>query len=117
MNEQVKVMNQLGYDKVCKKAQEKADLIYSWAEKKPYLSPYVKEKKFRSVAVATVDVDDKVDVNPLIEKLEKEKLVYGIDSYRKLGRNQFRISLFHNITLSDLDKLTKLLSHNIEKEL
>lgn len=117
LNEQLKLMNKIGYAGVQKMAQEKADLLYNWAEQKAYLSCYIKEAKYRSIAVATIDVDDKVDVNPLIDKLDKEKVVYGIDAYRKLGRNQFRISLFHNITRSDLEKLTKLLSLAIESKL
>jgi phosphoserine aminotransferase len=69
------------------------------------------------VAVATIDVDAKVNVDDVIKHLEKKKVVYGIDGYRKLGRNQFRISLFHNITFDDLNKLTQLLSKMIESKL
>ncbi len=117
MNEQVKLMNKLGYAEVQKYAQQKADMIYNWAETKPYLSCFIEEKEFRSVAVATIDVDPKVNVDDVIKFLEKKKMVYGIDGYRKLGRNQFRISMFHNITLDDLERLTKLLSLMIESKL
>jgi phosphoserine aminotransferase len=37
-----------------------------------------------------------------------------IDAYRKLGRNQLRIAMFHNIRLEDLEKLTKIISLAIE---
>ncbi len=115
LNEQVKLMKAFGgYDKVIAEADRKAALVYGWAESKPYLSPFIKDSKFRSNAVATIDVDERIDVNPLIEKLEQQKIVYGIDAYRKLGRNQFRIAMFHNISYADLEKLTKLLSHAIE---
>ena len=114
LNEQVKLMNGLGYKKVQEMARQKADLVYGWAEKKPYLSCYVKEAAHRSWAVATIDVDAKYDVNPLIALLEKEKIAFGIDPYRKLGRNQFRIALFHNITINDLERLTRLISAAIE---
>lgn len=117
MNEQIKLMNILGYAGVMDLAQKKANMIYSWAESKPYLSPYIEEKEFRSVAVATIDVDSKVNVDDVIKFLEKKKVVYGIDGYRKLGRNQFRISLFHNISYNDLEKLTGLLSKMIEAKL
>ncbi len=117
MNEQVKKMNEVGYAEVQKLAQKKADLLYGWAESKPYLSCYIEEKPFRSVAVATIDVDSKVNVDDVIKFLEKKKVVYGIDGYRKLGRNQFRIAMFHNILHSDLEKLTKLLSTMIESKL
>lgn len=114
LNEQVKRMNALGYKEVQALAQKKADLLYGWAETKPYLSCYIEEKQFRSVAVATIDVDKKVNVDDIVSFLEKKKLVYGIDGYRKLGRNQFRISMFHNISYEDLVKLTNLLSMLIE---
>lgn len=117
LNEQIKIMNSLGYAEVQNLAQKKADLLYGWAESKSYLSCFIEEKEFRSHAVATIDVDSKVNVDDVIKFLEKKKAVYGIDGYRKLGRNQFRISMFHNITYSDLEKLTKLLSMMIESKL
>ncbi|MFZ8933997.1 MAG: aminotransferase class V-fold PLP-dependent enzyme [Bacteriovoracaceae bacterium] len=117
LNEQVKLMNAVGYQGALDLADKKAELIYGWAKSKDYLSAYVSEQKYQSKAVATIDVDDKVKVDEIIKDLEKEQIVYGIDGYRKLGRNQFRISLFHNITLDDLERLTKLLSHIIEQKL
>jgi len=117
LNEQVKAMNVLGYHEVQKLAQEKANLLYGWAESKPYLSAFIKEAEFRSHAVATIDVDSKVSVDDILKVLEKKKYVYGIDAYRKLGRNQFRIAMFHNISLEDLKKLTQLLSFMIESAL
>ena len=117
MNEQVKRMNEQGYAEIQKLSQKKADLLYSWADSKPYLSCFIEEKQFRSIAVATIDVDTKVNVDDVIKFLEKKKAVYGIDGYRKLGRNQFRISMFHNISYADLEKLTKLLSMMIESKL
>ena len=116
-NEQVKKMNLLGYSKVVEMAQKKSDLLYGWAEKNSYLSVYVKEKKYRSICVGCVDVIDKVLVDDLLKKLRTEKAVLDIDGYRKLGRNQFRISMFHNITIEDMDKLTRLLSKAIESQL
>ena len=114
LNEQLKIMNPLGYDKVCSLADDKARLLYSWAESKPYLSNYIKEDKYRSRAVACINVDEKYPTDDLIKLFEKERIVYGIDAYRKLGKNQFRISMFHNIKIEDLDKLTKLISQAIE---
>ncbi|MCO4792318.1 MAG: phosphoserine transaminase [Bacteriovoracaceae bacterium] len=117
LNEQIKLMNKEGYEAVQEEAQKKADLVYGWAEEKPYLSCFIEEPKYRSVSVATINVDEKIDVNGLLKKLGSDKIVYGIDSYRKLGKNQFRIGLFHNIKLDDLNKLTRLLSNAIESVL
>ncbi len=117
LNEQVKYMNSLGYSEVTKEAKRKANLLYTWAEKSSYLSCYIKEEEFRSIAVATIDLDERVNADEIIKFLEKKKMVYGIDGYRKLGRNQFRISLFHNISYENLERLTKLLSFMIESKL
>lgn len=117
LNETLKRMNAMGYEGVQKESTRKAELVYGWAEEKAYLSPYIKEAKYRSNAVATIDVDDKVDVSALLKKLDSESAVFNIDAYRKLGRNQFRIAMFFNISYEDLEKLTKLLSHAIESEL
>jgi len=114
LNEQIKLMNELGSQKVYEMAAAKAKLIYDWAESKEYLSPFVSEEKFRSQAVATIDIDDKYPVADLVGCLRSQKAVYDIDGYRKLGRNQIRISLFHNITYEDLEKLTKIISLMIE---
>lgn len=117
LNEQIKRMNKAGYQGVIDEGKRRAELLYGWAEEKDYLSPYIKEEKFRSTCVATIDVDDKVDASALVNRLLAEGSVYNIDAYRKLGRNQFRIAMFYNISYEDLEKLTKILSDAIESEL
>lgn len=113
-NEQVKLMNQFGEDKVVRLAQEKADLLYSWAESKDYLSCYVKEEAARSISVATIDVDDKYPMDELAKRLRELDVAYDIEAYRKLGRNQLRIALFHNVSIDDLRLLTQVISYAIE---
>lgn len=117
LNEQIKLMNKLGEDKVVELAKKKASLMYGWAESKSYLSPFISEKEFRSDAVATIDIDSKFNVDDLTKMLREQKLAYDIDGYRKLNRNQLRISMFHNITYEDLEKLTKVISLAIESQI
>ncbi len=114
LNEQVKLMNKIGYEEVQALAKKKAEFIYNWAREKEYLNPYVQNEADRSWAVATIDVDEKYPAGDLIKVLEEQKAVYGIDAYRKLGRNQFRIALFHNIKFEDIKKLTEIISLAIE---
>jgi phosphoserine aminotransferase len=114
INEQVKAMNEIGEDEVIKLAKKKADLIYEWADSKPYLSIFVSEEEFRSHSVATIDLDENYPIGDLLSVLREQNVVYDIEGYRKLGRNQFRISLFHNIDINDLVKLTKIISLAIE---
>ncbi len=112
-----KMLKEGGYQAAQELAQKKADLLYSWGEEKPYLSCFIEEKDFRSIAVACINVDEKYPVDDLLKKLTNANIVHGIDGYRKLGKNQFRISLFHNVSYDDLEKLTKLLSAAIESEM
>lgn len=116
MNEQVKLMNALGEDKVIAEAKRKAELMYGWAESKSYLNPFIREKSFRSQAVVTIDVDDRYKMDDLAAVLRKQNAVYDIEAYRKLGRNQLRIALFHNVAYEDLVKLTQIISLAIESE-
>ena len=115
LNEQVKLMNELGEKKVIELAQAKAKLLYEWAEEKDYLSPYVTDKPFRSIAVATINVDEKYPVDDLVRRLRELEVAYDIEAYRKLGTNQLRIGMFHNIDYEDLEKLTKIISLAIEE--
>jgi phosphoserine aminotransferase len=114
LNEQLKIMNKLGEDKVIERAKQKARFIYEWAESKSYLSPFIQEKEFRSDSVATIDIDPQYPVDDLTKMLRVHKIAYDIDGYRKLNRNQLRISLFHNVSLENLEKLTKVISLAIE---
>lgn len=114
LNEQIKLMNKLGEAKVIEQAKKKAELMYGWAETKPYLKPFIEKAEFRSQAVACIDLDEKYKAEDLIKVLRAQNAVYDIDAYRKLGRNQFRISMFHNVTYENLDKLTKIISLAIE---
>lgn len=117
LNEQIKLMNQLGEDKVVEGAMKKAKLMYGWAEEKSYLAPYVKNPEFRSQAVITIDVDEKYSVDELAKILRKAKVAVDIEGYRKLNRNQLRIALFHNVSFENLEKLTKIISGAIEGKL
>ncbi|MGK0367532.1 MAG: phosphoserine aminotransferase [Thermoproteota archaeon] len=114
LNEQVKLMNKLGSKACYDLAQKKSDLLYGWANDKDYLSAYVQEDQFRSRSVATIDFDDKIPVGEITKVLGELNVANGIDGYRKLGRNQLRISMFHNIKYDDLEKLTKVISTMIE---
>lgn len=109
LNEQIKLMSQVGYQKVISLAQEKAAWMYTWAESKSYLSCFVKDPAFRSTAVATIDIDETYSAEALASRLRTLGVAVDIDGYRKLGRNQLRIGLFHNIALDDLKKLTKII--------
>ena len=55
-----------------------------------------------------------IDLDNLLAELTDKKIAYDIGGYRKIGKKQFRIGLFHNIAYEDLAKLLKILSYKIE---
>ena len=110
LHEQVKKMNKEGYQKVVETGFEKSNHVYNWAKEHPLLNCFIEQEDFRSNVVCTIDVDEKIPVDQILAELEKQHVVYGIDAYRKLGRNQFRIGVFNNVSLEDVKKLTGLLS-------
>lgn len=114
LNEQVKLMNKVGQDKVIAESKRKAKLMYDWIEEKPYLSAFVLEKEFRSDSVVTIDVDKQYIMEDLTRVLREQDVAFDIDGYRKLGRNQLRIALFYNVSYSNLKKLTQVISLAIE---
>lgn len=116
LNEQVKKMNDLGLEKVIKLAKDKADLVYGWAKDKSYLSTFVEDENFRSLAVATINIDESIPASDITKLLRQNKVALDIEAYRKLGKNQLRIGMFHNISIDDLRKLTNLISKIIESE-
>ena len=110
LHEQVKKMNKEGYQQVIESGFEKSNHVYNWAKEHPLLNCFIEQEDFRSNVVCTIDVDEKIPVDEILAELEKQQVVYGIDAYRKLGRNQFRIGVFNNVSLEDVKKLTSLLS-------
>jgi phosphoserine aminotransferase len=116
LNEQLKLMNELGAKKVEELAKKKAKLLYDWANEKDYLAVFVEEEEYRSHAVAVINVDEKYNADELVETLAKEKIAYDIGGYRKLGLNQLRIGLFHNIAYADLEKLIKVIDLYISEQ-
>ena len=113
LNEQIKSMVQVGLKEVLAFSQEKADFVYGWAKDREYLSPYIKEQRYRSTVIATIDLDERYDALSLANRLRELKVAYDIDPYRKLERNQFRIALFHNIKFSDIQKLTQIIDQAV----
>jgi len=102
-----------GLQAVQKSSKEKADFIYRFAEESKYFNPYVKEPKYRSLSVATLDIIDEIPAIDLVRILRKHGIL-DINSYRKLGRNQIRIGIFPFIEKSDIEKLTQSINYALK---
>ena len=107
MNEQIKWFNANGgLDWCVSRTKESSDAIYDWATASSYATPFVADPAKRSQVVATVDFDDSIDAE-VVAKVLRANGVVDTEPYRKLGRNQLRISVFPAVEPSDVRQLLK----------
>ena len=87
-----------------------SDILYSWAEKTSYTTPFVTDPAMRSKVVGTINFDDAIDATQICAALRANGIV-DTEPYRKLGKNQLRIGMFPAVDPSDVDALTKCIDH------
>lgn len=92
-------------DGVVEHQQDKAAIIYGWAQERAWASPFVQDAAARSNVVATIDLDPSVDADE-VNRILRVNGVLDTDGYRKLGRNQLRIAMFPAIDAEDLEAYT-----------
>jgi len=113
--EQVDWMNaQGGLAWAAKRSAESAAVIYGWADRSSYATPFVTDPELRSNAVATIDFADGVDAAAIAKVLRANGIV-DTEPYRKLGRNQLRIALYPTVDPGDVEALTRCVDYVVER--
>jgi phosphoserine aminotransferase len=102
-----------GLDWAADRAADSSGRIYAWTERVPYASPFVADPAKRSPVVATVDFEG-VDAAVVAATLRENGIV-DIEPYRKLGRNQLRISTYPAVEPSDVDALLACVEWIVER--
>jgi len=87
-----------------------SEILYSWAEKTSYTTPFVTDPAMRSKVVGTINFDDAIDATKICAALRANGIV-DTEPYRKLGKNQLRIGMFPAVDPSDVEALTKCIDH------
>ncbi len=87
-----------------------SDILYSWAEKTSYTTPFVTDPAMRSKVVGTIYFDDAIDATKIAAALRANGIV-DTEPYRKLGKNQLRVGMFPAVDPSDVEALTKCIDH------
>ena len=95
------------------RSDRSAEIMYGWADERDFVTPFVPDPSERSRVVATLDFDDAIDADQLVEILRANGIV-DTGGYRKLGRNQLRIGLFPAIEPDDVEALTTCLDHVVD---
>ena len=92
------------------RSTQSSDILYSWAEKTSYTTPFVTDPAMRSKVVGTINFDDAIDATKIAAALRANGIV-DTEPYRKLGKNQRRIGMFPAVDPSDVEALTKCIDH------
>ncbi|QOR71520.1 phosphoserine transaminase [Ruania alkalisoli] len=91
-----------------------ASILYDWAERSEYATPFVTDPKARSSVVGTVDFAETVDAARVASVL-RENGVVDIEPYRKLGRNQIRVGMYPSVDPEDVAALTACVDYVVER--
>ena len=108
------ILDQGGLEWAVKRTAESSSILYSWAERVPFATPFVADPRQRSQVVGTIDFADTIDAAALSATLRRNGIV-DTDSYRKLGRNQLRIGMFPAVEPADVQALTACVDYVIER--
>lgn len=99
-----------GLEFAAKRSDQSADTLYGWAEASDFATPYVQDPAHRSRVVATIDLDDAISADTVVAVLRANG-VLDTGGYRKLGRNQMRVSMMPSVEPSDIEALTHCIDH------
>ena len=109
--EQIEWMNSNGgLSFAAGRSTKSSDILYSWAEKTSYTTPFVTDAAMRSKVVGTINFDDAIDATKIAAALRENGIV-DTEPYRKLGKNQLRIGMFPAVDPSDVEALTRCIDH------
>jgi phosphoserine aminotransferase len=92
------------------RSAKSSEILYSWAEKTSYTTPFVTDTAMRSKVVGTINFDEAIDATKIAAVLRENGIV-DTEPYRKLGKNQLRIGMFPAVDPSDVEALTKCIDH------
>lgn len=115
LNEQVKWLNDSGgLDFAVSRTTRSSTILYGWAERTAFTTPFVAEAQARSLVIGTIDFDETIDAAQVAKVLRANGIV-DTEPYRKLGRNQLRIAMFPAVEPDDVEALTACVDHVVER--
>jgi phosphoserine aminotransferase len=103
-----------GLDWCVQRTGESSRLLYGWAERSGYATPFVADPAKRSLVVGTIDFAEDVDAAAIAKALRANGIV-DVEPYRKLGRNQLRVGMFPAVEPGDVQALTACIDWIVER--
>ncbi len=115
MAEQLDWMNgEGGLDAMVRRTTASSDILYGWAERTAWTTPYVADPAHRSLVIATIDFDESISADAVAATLRANGVV-DTEPYRKLGRNQLRVAMYPAIDPADVQALTECIDFVVGK--
>ncbi|GAB3994266.1 phosphoserine transaminase [Nocardioides marmoraquaticus] len=103
-----------GLDAMVARTTASSRVLYDWAAARDFATPYVADPDARSLVVATLDLDERIDATRVCAVLRSNGIV-DTEPYRKLGRNQLRVATFPAVDPADVEALTACLDFVVER--
>jgi phosphoserine aminotransferase len=94
-----------GLEWAASRCETSSNILYGWAEKSEYATPFVAGTADRSPVVATIDLDASIDAKAVTKALRANGIV-DTEPYRRLGRNQLRVAVYPSVEPDDVALLT-----------
>lgn len=88
------------------RARESSEVLYRWAERSDFATPFVADPAHRSPVNATIEFADDVDARELSRQLRAHGIV-DVDAYSGIGHNQLRIATYVSVEPDDVRRLTE----------
>ena len=99
-----------GLEFAASRCDRSAEILYGWADRSAFATPFVTRPADRSRVVGTIDFDETIDALGVARILRANGIV-DTEPYRKLGRNQLRIAMFPAIDPEDVEALTACIDY------
>jgi phosphoserine aminotransferase len=96
------------------RSDRSAEILYGWAERSDFATPYVQKADDRSHVVGTIDFAEEIDAAAVAKTLRANGIL-DTEPYRKLGRNQLRIAMFPGIDPEDVEALTRCVDYVVSQ--
>jgi phosphoserine aminotransferase len=96
------------------RSDRSAEILYGWAERSSFATPFVAKPDERSKVIGTIDFTETVDAAEVAKILRANGIV-DTEPYRKLGRNQLRVAMFPGVDPSDVEALTRCIDYVVER--